>query len=111
MSALLWAIYFYFLSPILHILVWVIIISAILGWLVAFRVVNPHNQLVDMIGRFTHALTEPLLRPFRRFVPPFGGVDITPILLILSIEFIRRFALPNLLALIAGAPPAGTFGL
>jgi YggT family protein len=98
----LWAIYGYFLKPLLTILVWVIVINAVLSWLVAFNVVNPQNQLVSMIGRFTYAITEPLLRPIRRFIPPLGGVDITPIILILAIIFTREYLLPELISLITG---------
>ncbi len=93
------AVYGYFARPLLTILVWVIIINAILSWLVAFRVVNPHNQIVSMIGRFTEAVTEPLLRPFRRFIPPLGGIDITPLILILAIFFLRDYLLPLVLGL------------
>jgi YggT family protein len=101
--SLIEAIYVYFLHPLLTILVWVIIINAILSWLVAFRVVNPHNQLVSMIGRFTMGVTDPLLRPIRRFVPPLGGIDITPIILILAIFFTRDWVLPQLLRFISGS--------
>jgi YggT family protein len=69
---------------------WVIIIAAIFSWLYAFRVVNPNNQVVGMIGRTLYALTEPALRPIRRYVPPFGGLDITPIILLLIIFLIQR---------------------
>ncbi len=101
---LLWALYFYFLSPLLTILVWVIIINAVLSWLVAFRVVNPHNQLVSYVMRFTYAVTEPLLRPLRRIIPSLGGIDLTPIILILAIYFVRGWVLPELIGLIAGPP-------
>jgi YggT family protein len=69
---------------------WVIIAAAIFSWLYAFRVVNPNNQVVGTIGRTLYQLTEPALRPIRRFVPPFGGLDITPIILLLIIFLIRR---------------------
>jgi YggT family protein len=87
-------IYSFFLAPILTILVWLMIISAVLTWLVAFNVVNPRNQFVGTIMQFTDAITRPLLAPFRRFVPPLGGVDVTPILLILTIFFVRDWLLP-----------------
>lgn len=69
---------------------WVIIISAILSWLVAFNVVNPRNEVVGTIGRVVHALTEPLLGPIRRFVPNLGGIDISPIILLFGIFFLRQ---------------------
>ncbi len=75
----------------LEIYMWLIIISAVLSWLVAFNVVNTRNQLVFTVGNFLHRMTEPALRPIRRFVPNFGGVDISPVVLILVILFIRMF--------------------
>lgn len=101
---ILWALYIYFLAPLLSILVWLIIINAVLSWLIAFNVVNPSNQFVGMFARFTYSITEPLLRPFRRFVPSLGGVDITPILLILSIYFVKGWLLPQVITAIVGTP-------
>lgn len=100
MASLLTALYSFFLAPLLTLLVWTIIIGAILSWLIAFNVINPRNQLVATILRFIHAITEPLLAPFRRFVPSLGGVDITPILLILTIFFVRDWLLPQALSAI-----------
>lgn len=84
------------LDPLLRVLViaidlyiWAVIISAILSWLVHFGVVNTRNQLVSMIGEFLWRLTEPALRPFRRIVPNLGGIDISPILLILVLMFLQ----------------------
>lgn len=73
----------------LNIYFWVIIISAILSWLVAFNVVNTRNQAVSMIGNALFRLTEPALRPIRRFMPNLGGVDISPVILLLAIYFIQ----------------------
>lgn len=73
----------------LELYMWLIIISAVLSWLVAFNVVNTRNQVVYTVGNFLYRITEPALRPIRRFVPSFGGVDITPVVLILVILFIR----------------------
>lgn len=101
----LWAIYWYFLNPLLTILVWVIIINAVISWLVVFGVVNPHNQFINMIRRFTFAVTEPLLRPIRRFVPPLGNVDISPLILILAVFFTRGYLLPELIGLVTGGSP------
>jgi YggT family protein len=74
----------------LNIYWWVIIAAAIFSWLYAFNVVNPRNQAVNTIGRMLYQLTEPALRPLRRFVPSFGGIDITPIILLLIIFLIQR---------------------
>ena len=70
---------------------WVVIIAAaIFSWLYAFRVVNPSNQFVGTLGRMLYQLTEPALRPLRRYVPAFGGLDVTPIILLLIIYLIQR---------------------
>ena len=73
----------------LDIYVWAIIISAIMSWLVHFDVVNRRNPLVHTIGSFLWRITEPALRPIRRFIPNLGGIDISPIVLILAIYFIQ----------------------
>lgn len=69
--------------------IWAIIISAILSWLVAFNVVNPHNRLVYTVGDALHRVTEPALRPIRRFLPSTGGIDFSPLVLILLLIFLR----------------------
>jgi YggT family protein len=76
-------------NMILQLYIWAIIFSAILSWLVHFNVVNSRNQLVHTIGSFLWRITEPVLRPIRRFVPNLGGIDISPIVLILAIYFIQ----------------------
>lgn len=75
---------------VLDLYTWVIIASAIFSWLYAFNVVNPGNQFIATIGRMLYQLTEPLLRPVRRFVPNFGGLDISPLLLLLLIFLLQR---------------------
>jgi len=74
----------------LDIYTWIIILSAIFSWLYAFGVVNPRNQFVATIGRMLYQLTEPALRPIRRFIPNLGGIDISPIVLLLLIFLIER---------------------
>ena len=69
---------------------WIIIASAIFSWLYAFNVVNPRNQFVGTIGNMLFRLTEPALRPIRRYLPDLGGIDISPIILLLIIYFIRE---------------------
>lgn len=68
---------------------WVIIISAVLSWLIAFNVVNYRNQIVAQIDTTLRALTEPVLAPIRRRMPNLGVVDISPIVLLLGIIFIQ----------------------
>jgi len=74
----------------LNLYVYMVIGSAILSWLVHFGVINTRNQFVSMIGEFLWRVTEPALRPIRRFMPNLGGIDISPIILILAIFFIDR---------------------
>ncbi len=69
---------------------WLIILAAIFSWLHAFNVVNPRNQFVGMVGTMLYRVTEPALRPIRRFLPDLGGIDISPIILLLIIFFIRQ---------------------
>ena len=62
----------------LDIYTWIIILSAIFSWLYAFGVVNPRNQFVATIANLLYQVTEPALRPIRRFLPNFGGLDLSP---------------------------------
>jgi YggT family protein len=83
----------------LQLYVWLLIAAAVLSWLVAFNVVNTRNQFVAMIGEFLYRITEPVLRPIRNMLPAMGGIDISPIILILIIIFIRYcialYIIPN----------------
>ncbi len=79
---------------------WVIIASAIFSWLYAFNVVNSRNQFVGSIGNMLYKLTEPALRPIRRFMPDLGGVDISPIILLLILFFLRQFLLTTVAPLV-----------
>jgi len=73
----------------LQLYVWLLIAAAILSWLVAFNVVNTRNQLVAVIGDFLYRITEPALRPIRSMMPNLGGIDISPVILILIIFFVQ----------------------
>jgi YggT family protein len=72
---------------------WLVIASAIFSWLYAFNVVNPRNQFVGSIGNMLYRVTEPALAPIRRLLPDLGGIDISPIILLLAIFFVRQFIL------------------
>jgi YggT family protein len=87
---------FQFISYVLQLYVYVLIAGAVLSWLVAFNVVNLRNPVVEAIGRFLYAITEPVLRPIRRVLPNMGGLDISPVVVILIIIFIQSVILPNL---------------
>ncbi len=80
---------------------WVIIASAIFSWLYAFNVVNPRNQFVGSVGNALFRLTEPALRPIRRFMPDLGGIDISPIILLLILFFLRQFIITTIAPLVA----------
>jgi YggT family protein len=75
---------------VLDLYVWLLIASAILSWLIAFNVVNTRNQFVSAVAEFLYRITEPFLAPIRRIMPNLGGLDISPIILILIIMFIQK---------------------
>jgi YggT family protein len=83
----------------LQLYIWLLIAAAILSWLIAFNVVNVRNPVVSAVGEFLYRITEPVLAPIRRRMPNLGGIDISPVLLILIIIFIRYvialYILPN----------------
>jgi YggT family protein len=85
MNALLWLI-----DTLITIFIWILIAQAVLSWLLAFGVVNRYNRAVAVIGDFLYRVTEPALRPIRSILPNFGGIDISPIVLILLLLFIER---------------------
>lgn len=72
---------------------WLLIAAAVFSWLYAFNVVNPRNQVVAAVGNFLFRITEPVLAPVRRILPNLGGIDISPIVVLLIIFFIRQFLL------------------
>jgi YggT family protein len=85
-----------FLVPILRIVIfilniywWIVIASAVMSWLIAFRVINTYSRPVSMIGDFLYRATDPLLRPIRRILPNFGGMDVSPVVLLIVIWLIE----------------------
>lgn len=78
------------LMVVLEIYTWLIIASAILSWLVAFNVINVRNDFVRSIWQFLERVTEPALRPIRNILPNLGGVDVSPVILLLIIFFVQR---------------------
>jgi YggT family protein len=85
MRSVLWL-----LDTVITLYVYILIASAILSWLVAFNVVNSRNPVVAQIGEFLYRITEPVLRPIRNILPNLGGIDVSPIILILGLFFIRN---------------------
>jgi YggT family protein len=79
-----------FVIYLLQILIWIVIIQAILSWLIAFNVVNTSNRFVDGIATGLDRLTAPMLRPIRRLLPDMGGIDFSPLILILGFILLQR---------------------
>jgi YggT family protein len=82
---------------VLDLYVWLLIASAILSWLIAFNVVNTRNQFVAAVAEFLYRITEPVLAPIRSFLPSLGGLDISPIILILLILLIQKLIAYNVM--------------
>ena len=85
-----------FFVLVIDLYIWIVIASAILSWLVAFNVVNTNNRVVLVIGDTLYRLTEPALRPIRSILPNLGGIDISPVIVILIIIFLQNVIIPNL---------------
>jgi YggT family protein len=92
---------FGFISLLLTLYIYVLFAAAIMSWLIAFNVVNPRNQFVAIVGEFLYRITEPVLRPIRNWLPNFGGIDISPVIVILIIVFIQSVIIPNLVRMLA----------
>ena len=85
-----------FIQYVITLYMYVIIASVILSWLLAFNVINGQNQFVRSLGYAFYAVTEPLLRPIRAFMPDLGGIDISPIILLIGCVGVRDFFIPFL---------------
>ena len=89
-----------FISSLITLYIYIIIAGAVMSWLIAFNVVNPYNPFVRSVWQALNAVTEPLLRPIRRWMPDLGGIDISPVVLILACVFVQSVVLPNLAKLV-----------
>ncbi|MDD9916355.1 MAG: YggT family protein [Rhodospirillaceae bacterium] len=78
------------IDTVLSLYMWCIIIAAVMSWLTYGNVINTHNRFVYMIGDFLYRITEPVLRIFRRWIPNLGGIDVSPVVVILLIVLIRN---------------------
>jgi len=91
-------------NTVINLMIWLIIAQAILSWLVAFDVVNYRNRFVYSVGSFLDRVTRPLLEPFRRIIPSLGGIDVSPIVVILLLQFVNilfmRSAAPALVGML-----------
>ncbi len=86
----------YFISYLITLYTYVIFAVVILGWLIAFNVVNGRNSFVQQLNYALNAVTEPLLRPIRRMMPDLGAIDISPIVLLLGCVFVQSVVIPNI---------------
>ena len=85
MNPFLWLI-----DTIITLYIWILIAAAVLSWLVAFNVVNARNPIVANIGEFLYRVTEPALRPIRSVLPNLGGIDVSPVILIIGLLFLKQ---------------------
>ncbi len=92
----------YLVNAILSIYIWILIIWVIVSWLVAFNVINTHNRFVAMLMDFLYRVTEPALRPIRRILPDLGGIDISPLILILLVQAFRILFNDSIVPLLYG---------
>ena len=82
---------FWAIDQILTLFLIVMVVRIVLSWLLAFQVVNPRNQFVWQVDRTTRALTDPVMRPIQRILPPMGGMDLSPIVIFLLIYVLQMY--------------------
>ena len=87
----------YFLSPLISLLIFLIFVRVIRSWLVGFGIVNLNNPLVRQIYYMLEALTEPIMEPIRRILPPIGGLDLSPIIAFFALSWLNGYVLMQLL--------------
>jgi len=95
MTAIIWLI-----DTVISLYIWILVLSAVLSWLVAFRVVNTQNRFVYAVMDFCWKVTEPALRPIRKVLPNLGGIDLSPLVLILGLMFAKNLLLYDLVPLL-----------
>jgi len=95
MGSLLWL-----LTTLIDIALWIIIIQAVLSWLIAFDVINRHSNFVAQVWNGLNRLTDPIYRPIRRIMPDLGGIDLTPMVVIIALLFLERLIINNAYALL-----------
>ena len=88
--------FFWLIDTVLGIYITLVFVQVVLSWLVAFNVVNTRNRFVYLVGDFLHRVTEPALRPIRRLLPSLGGFDLSPVVLLLGLYFIRQLLIHDL---------------
>jgi YggT family protein len=95
------------IQALLSLVVWIVVVYVIVTWLVSFDIINLRNRLVYRLSHLLEAMALPLLRPFRRFLPSFGGLDFSPIILIILIEGLKMYIIPPLFAWLHGLVGGG----
>jgi YggT family protein len=95
------------IQALLSLVVWIVVVYVIVSWLISFDIVNLRNRLVYRLSHLLEAMALPLLRPFRRFLPSFGGLDFSPIILIILIEGLKMYIIPPLFAWLHGQVGGG----
>ena len=98
------------IQALLSVVVWIVVIYVILSWLISFEIINLRNRVVYRVSHLLEAMALPLLRPFRRFLPSVGGLDFSPIIVIILIQGLKLFIIPPLFTwlhtLVGGGAPA-----
>ena len=84
------------ISILLNVLWWIILVQAVMSWLIAFNVINTHNDLVRSIWEALKTITEPLYRPIRRILPDFGALDLSPMVVLLILFILMNIVIPRL---------------
>ena len=81
---------FWLLDRLISLYIWAVILSALFSMLASFGVLDTRNRIVWMIGDFLHRITEPALRPIRNIMPNLGGIDVSPVILIIGLLFLKQ---------------------
>ena len=81
---------------LLNVIWWIIVVQAILSWLIAFNVINTHNDFVRSVWNALQRMTEPLYRPIRRILPDFGALDLSPLVVLLVIYILQTIVIPSI---------------
>jgi YggT family protein len=84
------------LEVLLHVLWWIIVVQAVMSWLIAFNIINTWNDTVRAIWNALQRITDPIYRPIRRILPDFGGLDLSPLVVLLIIYILMTIVLPRI---------------
>ena len=89
---------YFIVDTLIQLLIFAMVINAVLSWLIVFEVVNMRNRFIYQVSRMLDAVNRPVMRPVQRIIPPFGGVDISPVIVIIVLVGVQRFLLPMIFA-------------